>query len=153
MEGSIDIKYPSGQMQVNLEKFFPVSQGGLKKLLTVIEMDWSHEDEIKQDIALWMVEEISQCGHRAKEYANKYMDAKTEAYEAELKVRRMKEYLDSVAAWKRTPEYKKFKEKFKVVEKEYRTLKSLESSHNSSFKRYQSRKERLLKNLDLIRGA
>lgn len=146
------IKYPKGHMTINLEKFFPTSQAYIKKLLVIIDKDWEHKEEHLQAITLWLEEEKNQCEQRVKEYANKYMDAKTKVYEAEPKVQRMKEYLDSVAAWKKEPEYKKFKEKFKAVEKEYKKLKEYERSYNSSFKSYSTRKEKLQKNIEIMKG-
>jgi len=57
----VDIKYPNGRMQVNLEEFFPASQKNCKRLFAIVDMDWQHKDEIIQSIALWVTEEISRC--------------------------------------------------------------------------------------------
>jgi len=150
---TIEIVYPKGLMRVDLEKFFPTSQKACKRLLAIIDMDRQHKDEIIQSIILWMAEERGLCEQLAKEYANKYVDIKQSIWEADAKVQRMEEYLDSVAAWKKTPEYKRFKKKFIEVQNEYRHLKSLESSYNSSFKRHLARKEKLQRNIEIMRGV
>lgn len=57
----VTIKYPNGCMQINLENFFPTSQKNVKGLLKVISMDWEHEGSIKQQIKVWLMQEITLC--------------------------------------------------------------------------------------------
>lgn len=153
MEMTIDINYFKGHMKINLEKFFPTSRGYIKRLLAIIDKDWEHREEHLQSITSWLEEEKNQCETLTKEYANKYMDAKTKVYEAEPEVQRMKEYIESVANWKKSYEYKLIKEKYKAVEKEYKALKRIESYCKRSFDGYKSRKEKIQNNLGIIKGV
>ena len=86
----------------------------------------------------------------AKEYANKYVDIRPKVREMGEKVQGMKSYLDSIAAWKKTPEYKKLKEGFKESNAEYRRLKNNERSYHSDFTKYYRKKAGLQKNLKLL---
>ncbi len=137
-------------MTINLENFFPTSQRDCKKLVSIINMDYDHNDELIQSIILWLIEEKDLCEHHAKEYANKYVDIRPKVREAEEKVKSMQGYINTIAAWKRTPEYKEVKTKFKEIQNEYRYLKNSESSYNSSFKKYHSRKEKVQKNIEIL---
>ena len=42
---NLKIKYDNGEMNINMNAFFPTSQVRLKKLLKVIDLDFSHRDE------------------------------------------------------------------------------------------------------------
>lgn len=144
----IDIKYPNGQMQIDLENFFPASRRNCKRLLAIIDMDLQHRDELLQTIRVWLMDERNLCEHHAKEYANKYIEIKPRVRDVEARVKSLKVHMDSIAAWKRTPEYNQVKDKFKEVQKEYRHLKNIESSYDSSSKQYHGRKEKLQKNIE-----
>lgn len=144
----IQIKYPRGHMSIKLDTFFPTSQSNFKKLLRVIEMDWMDQDDHIQKIKNWLIEEIRHCEDMAKEYANKYVGIKPKVREAEARVRETEYHLSILK--QRTPAYKSIKSKFMELKKEYQKLKSLESSYDSSFKKYHSRREKLQKNLEVL---
>lgn len=150
MDEIITIRYRHGEMTIRLEEFFPSSQKDLKKLLKVIELDWDHKDELIEQATTWIGEHIQRYEQMAKEYANKYVDIRPKVREMGEKVQGMESYLDSIAAWKKTPEYKKLKERFKESNAEYRHLKNKEHSYHSDFTKYHRKKECLQKNLKLL---
>ena len=61
MFDQVIIKYQNGSIAINLDRFFPTSQGNTKKLLRIIDMDWKHKDCIIQNIKNWIEAEIGQC--------------------------------------------------------------------------------------------
>jgi len=150
MDEILKIRYRHGEMTIILENFFPSSQKNLKKLLKVIELDWDHKDELIEQITTWISEHVQMYEQMAKEYANKYVDIRPKALEMGEKVQKMESYLDSIAAWKKTPEDKKLKERFKESNAEYRHLKNKEHIYHSAFTKYHRKKEGLQKNLKLL---
>lgn len=146
----INISYPGGYMNINLETFFPTSQSNFKKLLKVIDMDWQNKDRHIRCIKSWITDEIKLCEDIAKGYANKYVIIKPIAREAEAKLRRKENYLKSIEAWKKTEEYKEAKQELKEIKREFSRVKGLERNYNSSFKHYHSRKEKLQRNLGML---
>jgi hypothetical protein len=150
MIDQVIIKYPNGSMTVNMEKFFPASKRDCKRLLSIVEMDLNHRDEIIESIRSWMTKESDLCFQAAKEYANRYVDIKPKIRETEEKIQSMKTLLDRMAVLKKKPEYKKTAEKLKEMQKEYRYLKHLEHAYNSLFKYNVSRQKRLKINLEVL---
>jgi hypothetical protein len=146
----VTIKYSRGSMSVNMKKFFPASKRDCKKLLSIVEMDLNHRDEIMGSIRSWMIEESDLCFQIAKEYANRYVDIKPKIRETEEKIQGMKALLDRMVVLKKRPEYKMTAEKLKEMQKEYRKLKSLGHSYNSLFKYNVSRQKRLKINLVML---
>lgn len=144
------IKYPNGCIKINLEKFFPSTPGKIKKIIKIVDMDWEHSEDIRRTISKWMRAEIGLCEEMAKGYAKKYLDMRPKVREAEAKLRKKEEYLKSIASWKDTAEYKEAKQELKEIKHEFGGFKILERSYNSSFKQYQSRKEKLQKNLEVV---
>lgn len=146
----INIMYPGGYMNINLEAFFPATQSNFKKLLKVIDMDWQNKDTHIGCIRIWINDEIKLCEEMAKSYANRYVDIKPEVREAEAKFQGKEAYLKSIAKWKKTEWYKKDKQEQKEMKYEFDRLKILERNYNSCFKKYNSRKEKLQRNLGVL---
>lgn len=140
------IKYPNGCMTINLDNFFPSSEGKIRKLLKIINMDWEQGDSIKQQIKVWMMQEIVLCEKQAKEYANKYVDIHPKVRETESRVEMKAEYLKGLISRRETSEFKKLQQELKELKNRLSSLKSLERTYNSSFKYYHTRKERLQRN-------
>ena len=42
-----------GRMSIFLDKFFPSTKKDLKKLLSIISLDWQHEDELKDKLKVY----------------------------------------------------------------------------------------------------
>lgn len=143
-----EIKYPNGCMKINQENFFPSTNGKIKKLLKIIDMDWEHKDVIRLEIREWMKAEIELCNRLEKEYAIKYADARTVRVEKEPGLEAA-EYRFSKLR-KTDPGYTSLREELQDLRKQYRYLKSLENSYLSSFNSYRSRKEKLQKNLEVL---
>lgn len=147
----ININYSGGYMNINLETFFPTSQSNFNKLIKVIDMDWQNRDKHIQAIKSWCADEIKLCEEKAKEYANKYVDIKPKVREAEVRVREKEHYINTFRSDLRAfGYYNSYMNALKEARKEYREIKSLERSYNSSFKHYHNRKEKLQRNLGVL---
>lgn len=48
--------YGRGNMVIILDKFFPTTKKNLKKLLSVIALDWEHESELKEKLKVYFQE-------------------------------------------------------------------------------------------------
>lgn len=46
----ITYNHGNGQMLIHLDYFFPCSQVRFNKLLKIIELDWQHEAELKENL-------------------------------------------------------------------------------------------------------
>lgn len=46
MDDVLKIRWNTGYMNINMQKFFPCSIAKLNKLLKVIRLDWEHEQEL-----------------------------------------------------------------------------------------------------------
>lgn len=42
-----------GRMNIFLDKFFPSTKKDLKKLLSIISLDWQHEDELREKLKVY----------------------------------------------------------------------------------------------------
>jgi chromosome segregation ATPase len=150
MEKQIEIKYTNGQMTINLDKFFPSTQKDCKKLLAVIDLDWTHRDELIQSILNWMENEQKECDDYSKEYANKYVDIKPKIKEAEAKVNVLKNIVLRMKTDKLKDPLKVAREDLQKAKAEFRHLKNNESYYNSSFNNFHNRKEKLQKNMQIL---
>ena len=46
----ITYNHGNGEMLIHLDYFFPCSQVRFNKLLKIIELDWQHEAELKENL-------------------------------------------------------------------------------------------------------
>lgn len=71
-----------GRMQIFLDKFFPSTKKDLKKLLSIISLDWEHETELKEDLKVYFQEKIAEH-EKAKMYSVK-MHLQNKQLEADM---------------------------------------------------------------------
>lgn len=79
MEKLFCIKWNSGRgsMVIDLEKFFPTSKKNLKKLLSIIALDWEHERELKETLKVYFQEKKKDENERLKnENAKQHLEYK-----------------------------------------------------------------------------
>lgn len=70
----LHIKYDSGSMVIHMDNFFPTSQVKLKKLLKIIELDWQHEDELKENLKVYFQNKIAEHERLRKEAGKCHLD-------------------------------------------------------------------------------
>lgn len=54
------IVHSRGHMTIHMDKFFPTSQQNFKKLLKIIELDWYHQVELKEQMGSYFNERIAE---------------------------------------------------------------------------------------------
>lgn len=59
-----------GRMSIFLDKFFPSTKKDLKKLLSIISLDWQHEDELKDKLKVYFQDKKAEH-EKAKKYSAK----------------------------------------------------------------------------------
>ena len=59
----ITYNHGNGEMLIHLDYFFPCSQVRFNKLLKIIELDWQHEAELKENLKVHF-----QTGAKAPEW-------------------------------------------------------------------------------------
>lgn len=68
-----------GQMLIHMDFFFPCSQEKFKKLLKIIELDWQHEAELKENLKVHFQKRIADLTALWKENSKLYYDSKEKA--------------------------------------------------------------------------
>lgn len=63
-----------GRMSIFLDKFFPSTKKDLKKLLSIISLDWQHEDELKDKLKVYFQEQKTVHEAAKKESAKKHFE-------------------------------------------------------------------------------
>lgn len=70
------IEWETGHMNIHMDFFFPCSIQKFKKLLKIIELDWQHEDELKETLKVYFQNRIPDFVESWKENSGKYYDFK-----------------------------------------------------------------------------
>ena len=83
----LKIKYDNGEMNINMDAFFPTSQVRLKKLLKVIDLDFSHRDEHINTLNDYFNEKVETLEARRVASGKKYLDYKQKASDQETMVK------------------------------------------------------------------
>lgn len=55
----ITYNHGNGEMLIHLDYFFPCSQVRFNKLLKIIELDWQHEAELKENLKVHFQKRIA----------------------------------------------------------------------------------------------
>lgn len=63
-----------GRMNIFLDKFFPSTKKDLKKLLSIISLDWQHEDELKEKLKVYFQDKKAEHEKAKKESARKHFE-------------------------------------------------------------------------------
>ena len=124
MDHLLSIIYPSGRMDIYMDRFFPIDQARLRKLLRVVDMA-DNRDELRKQSADF-------CRARAEElfqHAQKTDDGHTMATDLREAIKRQQERLDNLKKHQANKDYQ---------DKERRKLKELKEA------------ERLTKNAEVI---
>lgn len=124
MDHLLSIIYPSGRMDIYMDRFFPIDQARLRKLLRVVDMA-DNRDELRKQMADF-------CRARAEElfqHAQKTDDGHTMATDLREAIKRQQERLDNLKKRQANKYYQ---------DKERRKLKELKEA------------ERLTKNAEVI---
>lgn len=124
MDHLLSIIYPSGRMDIYMDRFFPIDQARLRKLLRVVDMA-DNRDELRKQSADF-------CRARAEElfqHAQKTDDGHTMATDLREAIKRQQERLDNLKKRQANKYYQ---------DKERRKLKELKEA------------ERLTKNAEVI---
>lgn len=124
MDHLLSIIYPSGRMDIYMDRFFPIDQARLRKLLHVVDMA-DNRDELRKQMADF-------CRARAEElfqHAQKTDDGHTMATDLREAIKRQQERLDNLKKRQANKYYQ---------DKERRKLKELKEA------------ERLKKNAEVI---
>lgn len=58
-DGVLSIRWDTGYMNIVKDSFFPCSVDRFKKLLKVIDLDWKHDDSLKEELKVYFQERIS----------------------------------------------------------------------------------------------
>lgn len=66
--------YGRGNMVIILDKFFPTTKKNLKKLLSVIALDWEHESELKEKLKVYFQEKQQEHETGKKKSARQHLD-------------------------------------------------------------------------------
>lgn len=75
----ITYNHGNDEMLIHLDYFFPCSQVRFKKLLKIIELDWQHEAELKENLKVHFQKRISDLTALWKENSKKYYDNREKA--------------------------------------------------------------------------
>ena len=75
----ITYNHGNGEMLIHLDYFFPCSQVRFNKLLKIIELDWQHEAELKENLKVHFQKRIADLTVLWKENSKLYYDSKEKA--------------------------------------------------------------------------
>ena len=75
----ITYNYGNGEMLIHLDYFFPCSHVRFNKLLKIIELDWQHEAELKENLKVHFQKRIADLTALWKENSKHYYDNKEKA--------------------------------------------------------------------------
>ena len=73
------IEWETGHMNIHMDFFFPCNIQRFKKLMKIIELDWQHEEELKEKLKVHFQNRISALVNLWKENSRKYYDFKQKA--------------------------------------------------------------------------
>lgn len=73
------IEWETGHMNIHMDFFFPCNIQRFKKLLKIIELDWQHEEELKEKLKVYFQNRIPALVNLWKENSRKYYDFKQKA--------------------------------------------------------------------------
>lgn len=129
-----------GQMTVHMNAFFPTSQARLNKLLKIIELDWQHEDELKEKLKVHFQNKILECEGLQKCSGKDHLNWRQK--EADTK---------AIVATKKFPNGVPLsKDELKQQRENLRYYKEMAKSTLSDFNRHKRNKEQYLKHLELL---
>ena len=150
-----------GHMTVVLDAFFPTDATRLRKLLSIIDEDYEHRDELRAVVVL-------HCGQRAQalmdgrsDLANQAVNYHTKATELQPEIDKMARQVDTLQRYVKTyckrggqgyrQQLKELKAQLKEVKKQQRHALTLYRDYQRRFVGAEKEAEKLKKNVEVAK--
>lgn len=150
-----------GHMTVVLDAFFPTDATRLRKLLSIIDEDYEHQDELRAVI-------VQHCGQRARalmdgrsDLANQAVNYHTKATELQPEIDKMARQVDTLQRYVKTyckrggqgyrQQLKELKAQLKEVKKQQRHALTLYRDYQRRFVGAEKEAEKLKKNAEVAK--
>lgn len=150
-----------GHMTVVLDAFFPTDATRLRKLLSIIDEDYEHQDELQAVV-------VQHCGQRAQalmdgrsDLANQAVNYHTKATELQPEIDKMARQVDTLQRYVKTyckrggqgyrQQLKELKAQLKEVKKQQRHALTLYRDYQRRFVGAEKEAEKLKKNVEVAK--
>lgn len=150
-----------GHMTVVLDAFFPTDATRLRKLLSIIDEDYEHRDELRAIV-------VQHCGQRAQalmdgrsDLANQAVNYHTKATELQPEIDKMARQVDTLQRYVKTyckrggqgyrQQLKELKAQLKEVKKQQRHALTLYRDYQRRFVGAEKEAEKLKKNVEVAK--
>lgn len=150
-----------GHMTVVLDAFFPTDATRLRKLLSIIDEDYEHRDELRAVV-------VRHCGQRAQalmdgrsDLANQAVNYHTKATELQPEIDKMARQVDTLQRYVKTyckrggqgyrQQLKELKAQLKEVKKQQRHALTLYRDYQRRFVGAEKEAEKLKKNVEVAK--
>ena len=150
-----------GHMTVVLDAFFPTDAPRLRKLLSIIDEDYEHRDELRAVV-------VQHCGQRAQalmdgrsDLANQAVNYHTKATELQPEIDKMARQVDTLQRYVKTyckrggqgyrQQLKELKAQLKEVKKQQRHALTLYRDYQRRFVGAEKEAEKLKKNVEVAK--
>lgn len=150
-----------GHMTVVLDAFFPTDATRLRKLLSIIDEDYEHRDELRAVV-------VQHCGQRARalmdgrsDLANQAVNYHTKATELQPEIDKMARQVDTLQRYVKTyckrggqgyrQQLKELKAQLKEVKKQQRHALTLYRDYQRRFVGAEKEAEKLKKNVEVAK--
>lgn len=150
-----------GHMTVVLDAFFPTDATRLRKLLSIIDEDYEHRDELRAVV-------VQQCGQRAQalmdgrsDLANQAINYHTKATELQPEIDKMARQVDTLQRYVKTyckrggqgyrQQLKELKAQLKEIKEQQRHALTLYRDYQRRFVGAEKEAEKLKKNVEVAK--
>lgn len=150
-----------GHMTIVLDAFFPTDATRLRKLLSIIDEDYEHRDELRAVV-------VQHCGQRAQalmdgrsDLANQAVNYHTKATELQPEIDKMARQVDTLQRYVKTyckrggqgyrQQLKELKAQLKEVKKQQRHALTLYRDYQRRFVGAEKEAEKLKKNVEVAK--
>lgn len=131
-----------GHMTIYLKAFFPATQAQMKKLLSIIRLDWEHEEDLIAEINNFLVELLETAEEDQKAAAKKYMDVRQCLVDTQTIISEKK--------WPNGVPLKK--DEVKQERERLKSIKADEKFWSSNFSRLKRTVQQIKKNIEQVKG-
>ena len=129
-----------GRMQILLDKFFPCTKKDLKKLLSIISLDWEHETELKENLKVYFQEQKTAHEAAKKAHAREHLEYRQK--EADTK--------EIVTTGKRPNGVPLSKDELTEEKNKLGSYKRCAATHLSNYKRHEKEEKQFSDYLKLL---
>lgn len=150
-----------GHMTVVLDEFFPTDATRLRKLLSIIDEDYEHQDELRAVV-------VQHCGQRAQalmdgrsDLANQAVNYHTKATELQPEIDKMARQVDTLQRYVKTyckrggqgyrQQLKELKAQLKEIKEQQRHALTLYRDYQRRFVGAEKEAEKLKKNVEVAK--